>query len=1229
MTKFKLLTVLCALLGAGQAWAQMTDVTSSYITNPSFELGTDGTPASTGKSYVAPYQWTSTNLPTSGTRNFSILSANETGDTSPSAFGTAITPSNGSYYYFARSSWTGSLTTSLTQTSLSSLPEGIYLLKIDYKIAKSNGDLKPNGFLTIEAKQGSTSLGLQNSATSASQNNTYFNTASWSDLTVPFKLTSAGNVDFIITFNFNPGNVNIPQEAIIIDNVRLLKADYPAEPVATNTADIYLYNEKDKQYASAGETWGTHAIIDNAGQPLTATLTNGIYSFASQEFGKYFNDLYMDNGTSTPRWLFLETEEGSGKYYMTTDGINYLTSDGAGKELINSTTPTDASIWTVVSKANRITAMASATIDNPVDATFLLADPNLGRNNTKYSDWKWTFPNGENRNNFGDNTNFVVECYHKQFTFKQTLAAGTVPAGVYSMTAQGFYRQDGSDNNHLPVFFLNDETQTFPIRGAAAEGNMTAASTSFKSGNYTIDPIYVRIEDTNAFEVGAKLETNENLWCIWDNFQLKYYGDRTVAEVRLAAFVDAYKTALAEAQAFTESSMFADAWTALQGVITANTLDLNDSGLSESDLTTATTNLNAAIAAANTAVAQKTTYDAAVTAIGSNTNVDLTSLLTNAGFESGNTTGWANDGSITANAQDNTSYDNKQGTWYAERWHVAGTIDINQTLTCLPAGIYQIEAYMYSDTNDAKLYLNSENVSVSTSAKYKVIAEITDKGSIKFGASCTLTTSTWICVDDFKLTYLGSINDLTYTLATGKMGTDKSAAQTTAETTFLAAKTFANYKALIAAIADAEISAANYAKLKAAIDKAQDVLDKNNFVTAAATTALSNEISTATSAWTDVTYTDAQATAEIATLGTAVSVWHAIASEGKAGAFMTSAWGKDSENWWDGYYINTWSTEGDTDGSGFSVPFFEYYTDGNKNLSAKTMTATLSGIPNGWYDVELWARVQRRSDADFNSDNTMITMSVNDGTAVSIMSNTSNNVGTGTSVMRLGQYTARGKVTDGTLTLSINVKLGANVHWLCWRDVKYTKVEEKSIDITSAGYATYVNATEDLDFSGVDNLKAYKATISGTTISFNKVTTVPAGEGVLLKGAAGNYNVPIATGVAAWDADDNAFVAGTGANVASQDGTTYNYVLSSKSGNVGFYPASGKAVEVGKAYLSTTVNAARLTMTFDDESETTAIREQIGAKSDAQDAVYNLQGQRVEKTGKGLYIRNGKKIFVK
>ncbi len=1226
MRKLKLLMMtVCALMGAGQTWAQWTDVTTTYITNPSFESNGNSA-ASNGNLTITG--WTETQ---SSAGSFNNTETRDASTASSSAFGTKITPADGTYYLFYRHGWNGDAgtTATFTNTSKTALPAGVYCIEFMYQQSYSeDNSSKTNTRIKFAAKNSGSEVASV--TTGNATKNASFTNDGWNKSSFIFNLEEAATIDFEFTL-YSGGQ---KRSDFLLDGIRLLKADRPATPVTTGTTDLYLFNEKESQYISAGESWGTHSIIDNTGQPMTATLSNGIYSLATQEFGQYFNELYMDNVTSTPRWLFLETEVGSGKYYMTQDGVNYLTSNGAGAELINVTNPTDASIWTIVSKDERKTAMTSgATIDNPVNATFLLADPNFGRNNTAYSSWTWTFPNGENKNNSGDNTNFVVECFQKQFTFQQTLAAGTAPAGVYSLTAQGFYRQDGTDNDHLPVFFLNDETVTFPIRGAAAENSMTAASLSFKAGNYATEPIYVRIENEDEMKVGAKLVTNEKLWCIWDNFQLKYYGDVTVAAVKMKAFVDAYNAAKGEAEKFTESSMFESDWTALQGAISTNTLDLNDPELTESDLTTATSNLNAAITAATAAVAAKTVYGNAVALIGGGTNVDLTSLIANPSFETDGLSGWTQ---TNAETQTNKAFDNVQGNIYAQRWHFNGNVDLNQTIAYLPAGIYEVSAYSYFSETGARLYANSTEVAVTTSKKYSVLVEIADKGSITLGAGCTSTATSWWCVDDFKLTYLGNVNDLTYTLATGKMGTDKSAAQSTAETTFLGNKTLANYNALLAAIAEAEASVAHYATLKTAIDKAEAVKEANNFVTSDATTTFANEISTATSAWTDVTYTDAQATAEIATLGTTVSGWHAIGSEGKAGAFMASAWGKDSENWWDAPYINTWSTEGDNDGSGFSVPFFEYFVDDKNNLAAKTMTATLTGLDNGCYDVEIWARVQRRSDADFNANNSMITMSVNGGDAVSIMSNTSNNVGSGTSVMRLGRYTARGMVTDGTLTLTIDVKLGSNVHWLTWRDITYTKIagENESVTVSDAGFATYVSPAA-LDFTSTD-IKAYKVKVETQGVAtLTQVEQVPANTPVLLykKGGA-TENIPVIASASA--VSDNDLVAGTGEAVPTTDGAgNTNMILNVVDKQIGFYFANDKIVATNRAYLHIASSLApdaegpgsRMVMVFADE--TTGVNDVRSKMSEVRGTYYNLNGQRVEKPAKGLYIVNGKKVIIK
>ena len=185
----------------------------------------------------------------------------------------------------------------------------------------------------------------------------------------------------------------------------------------------------------------------------------------------------------------------------------------------------------------------------------------------------------------------------------------------------------------------------------------------------------------------------------------------------------------------------------------------------------------------------------------------------------------------------------------------------------------------------------------------------------------------------------------------------------------------------------------------------------------------------------------------------------------------------------------------------------------------------------------------------------------------------------------------------------------------------------RKINITDAGFATFAS-DHAMNFDGITGLKAYKATVSGTDITFTKVTTVPAGEGVLLQGDAGTYNVPATTGVAAWTAEDNAFVRGTGAAVETGTGP-YNYILNKVGDVVGFYKAAGQTVATNRAYLQSETAAARISLNFDDEETNGISATLMNSEERIVKSIYNLAGQRVAQPTKGLYIKNGRKVIVK
>lgn len=193
---------------------------------------------------------------------------------------------------------------------------------------------------------------------------------------------------------------------------------------------------------------------------------------------------------------------------------------------------------------------------------------------------------------------------------------------------------------------------------------------------------------------------------------------------------------------------------------------------------------------------------------------------------------------------------------------------------------------------------------------------------------------------------------------------------------------------------------------------------------------------------------------------------------------------------------------------------------------------------------------------------------------------------------------------------------------------------QEAIKITSAGQTTWCSAY-DLDFSNVEGLKAYTATgyhRTKGTIWLTRVKEVPAGEGILLIGDAGDYKVPHKSTTAYYA---NLMVGTVKAITLNEtDGEYTNYYLSNGDSGVGFYKVNGSVdLKANRAYLpllKNTTNSSRgfIGLDFDDGEEgTTGIRNTMQATE--KDVWYNLQGQRVERPGKGLYIRNGCKVVMK
>lgn len=177
-------------------------------------------------------------------------------------------------------------------------------------------------------------------------------------------------------------------------------------------------------------------------------------------------------------------------------------------------------------------------------------------------------------------------------------------------------------------------------------------------------------------------------------------------------------------------------------------------------------------------------------------------------------------------------------------------------------------------------------------------------------------------------------------------------------------------------------------------------------------------------------------------------------------------------------------------------------------------------------------------------------------------------------------------------------------------------------------YTTF-SSTAALDFTGNTDVEAYMAQVNGegTAVTLTQVQKVPAGAGVVLKKISDAETTTVNVLASADALVGNQLVGVTEDNKVSADDLSAAgnaYVLVEEqfckvvTGATGYIPA-------GKAYLSVPVKNAAKAMRLDFNGTPTEAVSVAEKAEKAQDAIYNIQGIRVQKpTVPGLYIVNGK-----
>ena len=311
--------------------------------------------------------------------------------------------------------------------------------------------------------------------------------------------------------------------------------------------DYYIMNVATGKFLGGANAWGSQASLIEHGIPFYASLGNGVYKLNSRTYnsdtdhfvGRNGNgDLYLDNaGTG----LYI-TALGAGKYSISTaNGSAYLTANNENTIVGNSAENTNSELaqWMFFTKDELVAALDNATSSSPVDATFYIGDPNFSRNywpaGRNVSSWKHTTTNQNLKG--GNNDNMCAETYRNNGgKIYQEL---NVPNGMYVVKCQGFYRQDaGSEESYL---YANDEIVAlckFNANNEGTEGSMASASTSFSNGYYKNElTVFV---SNGSLTVGIQGQGGN--WTCFDNFELYYYGPTIGGEaVELADPMEAGK----------------------------------------------------------------------------------------------------------------------------------------------------------------------------------------------------------------------------------------------------------------------------------------------------------------------------------------------------------------------------------------------------------------------------------------------------------------------------------------------------------------------------------------------------------------------------------------------------------------------------------------------------------------------------------------------------------------
>ena len=166
-----------------------------------------------------------------------------------------------------------------------------------------------------------------------------------------------------------------------------------------------------------------------------------------------------------------------------------------------------------------------------------------------------------------------------------------------------------------------------------------------------------------------------------------------------------------------------------------------------------------------------------------------------------------------------------------------------------------------------------------------------------------------------------------------------------------------------------------------------------------------------------------------------------------------------------------------------------------------------------------------------------------------------------------------------------------------------------------------------------ENVKVYTGTVSGNTLQMTEANDkiIPANVGVVLVGNTASETSAALSIANSAGTVSHGVIEGSITDVpigGLQDQYLVLGLSNQEPQSVGFFQPTVATIPAYRAYIPKSATQSVRGLYFNFDGETTSIDPTVLTPA-KEETIYDLSGRRVNKTVKGIYIKNGKKIYVK